>query len=238
MANGPPHLFDRHAVALHHARARAIAGETFLVREAAEGLALRLDAVRRTFSDALELNGGEASAEYLGPRATHWTTKTLLDDEIISAEPEQFDLVASVLTLHAVNDLPGVLSQVRRVLKPDGLFVAALFAGETLRELRESLAAGELETLGGISPRVAPFADVRALGGLLQRAGFALPVTDVERTIVRYRPLKSHARRDSPCLLVRVPMNPTRAVLSATPCRWSSNRPAGVSAATTSSRCS
>jgi SAM-dependent methyltransferase len=187
MANGPPHLFDRHAVALHHARAQAMAGEAFLIRQAAEALAFRLDAVRRTFSRALELNGSETSAEILGPRAMNWTKKTLSDDESLSGEPEQFDLVASVLTLHAVNDLPGVLSQVRRVLKPDGLFVAALFAGETLRELRESLAAGELETLGGISPRVAPFADVRALGGLLQRAGFALPVADVERTVVRYR---------------------------------------------------
>jgi len=187
MANGPPRIFDRHAVALHQARARAIAGDMFLVCQAAEGLAQRLDAVRRTFSEALELNGSGVSAELLGPRAERWTRQTLTDDEFIQGEPEQFDLVASVLSLHSVNDLPGVLFQIRRVLKPDGLFVAALFAGETLSELRESLAAGELETLGGISPRVAPFADVRQLGGLLQRAGFALPVADVERTVVRYR---------------------------------------------------
>lgn len=187
MANGPPRIFDRHAVALHQARARAIAGEMFFVRQAAEGLAQRLDAVRRTFSNALELDGSEVSAGLLVQRAEHWTRQALADDESVHGGPQQFDLVASVLSLHAVNDLPGVLFQIRRVLKPDGLFVAALFAGETLRELRESLAAGELETLGGISPRVAPFADVRQLGGLLQRAGFALPVADVERTVVRYR---------------------------------------------------
>ncbi len=187
MADGPPRIFDRHAVALHRARARAIGGETFLVREATEGLALRLDSVRRTFSKALELSGGDTQAEILGPRAEHWTLQTLADDEFIKGQPQQYDLVASVLSLHSVNDLPGVLLQVRRVLKPDGLFVAALFAGETLRELRESFAAGQLETLDGISPRVAPLADVRALGGLLQRAGFALPVADVERTVVRYR---------------------------------------------------
>jgi ubiquinone/menaquinone biosynthesis C-methylase UbiE len=187
MANGPPHIFDRHTLALRQARARAIAGEMFLVRQAAEGLAQRLDAVRRTFSSALELDGSDVSAALLGPRAEHWARHALTDDESVPGEPQQFDLVASILSLHNVNDLPGVLFQIRRVLKPDGLFVAALFAGETLRELRESLAAGELETLGGISPRVAPFADVRELGGLLQRAGFALPVADVERTVVRYR---------------------------------------------------
>ena len=102
--------------------------------------------------------------------------------------PEQnFDLAVSVLSLHAVNDLPGALIQIRRTLKPDGLFVAALFAGDTLNELRVSFAAGEEEISGGVSPRVSPFADVRDLGGLLQRAGFNLPVADTERTIVRYR---------------------------------------------------
>ena len=94
-----------------------------------------------------------------------------------------------MLSLHAVNDLPGALLQLRRLLKPDGLFIAALFGGETLKELRAAFATAEDETLGGASPRVAPFADVRDLGGLLQRAGFTLPVADVERTVVRYRDL-------------------------------------------------
>src|SRR5262249_37368524 len=104
------------------------------------------------------------------------------------------DLLTSVLTLHAVSDLPGVLVQARRALNPDGLFLAALFGGETLTELRHSLAAAEIATTGGVSPRVAPFADVRDLGGLLQRAGFALPVADVERTTVRYSDFLSLVR--------------------------------------------
>ncbi len=98
-----------------------------------------------------------------------------------------FDLVTSVLSLHAVNDLPGTLVQIHRALKPDGVFIAALFGGESLRELKLAFAAAEAGLLGGASPRVAPFADVRDLGGLLQRAGFALPVADIERTTVRYR---------------------------------------------------
>jgi len=92
-----------------------------------------------------------------------------------------------VLALHAVNDLPGALVQIRRALKPDGLFIAALFGGDTLHELRLAFAATDAETLGGASSRVAPFADVRELGALLQRAGFTLPVADVERTTVQYR---------------------------------------------------
>ena len=97
-----------------------------------------------------------------------------------------FDLVVSALALQFVNDLPGVLVQIRRALKPDGLFLAALLGGETLTELRQSFAAAESEVEGGVSPRVAPFADLRDLGALLQRAGFALPVTDVDRLTVRY----------------------------------------------------
>jgi SAM-dependent methyltransferase len=97
-----------------------------------------------------------------------------------------FDLVLSRYSFQTVNDLPGALVQIRRVLNPDGLFLGALFGGATLTELRESFAYAESETQGGISPRVSPFADVRDLGGLLQRAGFALPVADVERLSVRY----------------------------------------------------
>ncbi len=96
------------------------------------------------------------------------------------------DLAVSALALQFVNDLPGALIQIRRALKPDGLFLAALIGGDTLTELRQSFAAAESEIEGGISPRVAPFADIRDIGGLLQRAGFALPVVDSERIIVRY----------------------------------------------------
>jgi SAM-dependent methyltransferase len=164
-----PRIFDHKAQALHCARAMRLGGDAFLTREAKDGIAERLGAVMRAFSARGELA---------------WD-----DEERLSAEPESLDLVTSVLTLQETNDLPGLLAQARRALKPDGLFLAALFGGETLTELRQSLAAAEIESTGGVSPRVAPFADVRDLGGLLQRAGFALPVADVERTMVRYRDL-------------------------------------------------
>ncbi|MBV9992414.1 MAG: methyltransferase domain-containing protein [Alphaproteobacteria bacterium] len=164
----PPRLFDPKALALHRARAARIAGDRFLAREARESLDLRLAATNRSFERALAVDA-------------------LGEDEVVPGEDGAFDLVTSVLALHTVNDLPGVLVQIRRKLKPDGLFLGALFGGETLRELREAFTAAEIETMGGVSPRVAPFADVRDLGGLLQRAGFALPVADVERTTVNYR---------------------------------------------------
>ncbi len=172
MSDGIPRIFDARAVALHRARA---GGDTFLAREAADGIQARLGAVNRRFEHGLALDA-------------------LDEDEVVRAEDGSRDLVTSTLALHKVNDLPGLLRQVRNTLKPDGLFLAALFGGETLRELRESFAAGELATTGGVSPRVAPFADVRDLGGLLQRAGFALPVADVERTTVLYRDFASLVR--------------------------------------------
>jgi SAM-dependent methyltransferase len=169
-----PRIFDPKARTLHRARAARLAGDAFLAREAAEGIAERLGAVLRTFGARRELS---------------WD-----DDERFAAEPQSLDLVTSVLTLQEANDLPGLLAQARGSLKPDGLFLAALFGGDTLTELRQSLAAAEIETVGGLSPRVAPFADVRELGGLLQRAGFALPVADVERTVVRYGDLSGLVR--------------------------------------------
>ena len=108
------------------------------------------------------------------------------DEEALPFGDAVFDLVVSALALQFVNDLPGTLVQIRRALKPDGLFLAALIGGETLTELRQSFAAAESEVEAGVSPRVAPFADLRDLGALLQRAGFALPVTDVDRITVRY----------------------------------------------------
>src|SRR5215469_4835143 len=108
------------------------------------------------------------------------------DEEAIPFADGTLDLVVSCLSLQAVNDLPGVLVQVRRALKPDGLFLAALLGGDTLAELRQSFAVAESEHDGGMSPRVAPFPDLRDMGALLQRAGFALPVTDVDRITARY----------------------------------------------------
>ncbi len=101
-------------------------------------------------------------------------------------QPGSLDLVVSALAFQFVNDLPGVLAQIRRALRPDGLLLAAMLGGDTLTELRQCFAAAEAECEGGVSPRVAPFADLRDIGALLQRAGFALPVTDVDRVVVRY----------------------------------------------------
>ncbi|HVU19247.1 MAG TPA: methyltransferase [Rhizomicrobium sp.] len=183
MSAGPPLLFDRSALHRHRERAAGMPGDAFLLEEAAGGLAERLGAVNRRFQRGLDIEGRAK----LGATAANWTSVTFTEHDALAVEPASFDLAVSALSLHAVNDLPGVLAQVRRALKPDGLFLAALLGGETLFELRDSFAAAEVETTGGISPRVAPFADVRDLGGLLQRAGFALPVADVERTTVLYR---------------------------------------------------
>jgi SAM-dependent methyltransferase len=106
--------------------------------------------------------------------------------ETLPFRAESLDLVVSALAFQFVNDLPGVLSQIRRALRPDGLLLAAMIGGDTLTELRQSFAVAEAECEGGVSPRVAPFADLRDVGALLQRAGFALPVTDVDRIVVRY----------------------------------------------------
>src|ERR1700730_10499263 len=121
-----------------------------------------------------------------GDHAAIVATRVVADEEAVPFADNTLDLVVSGLSLQAVNDLPGVLVQIRRALKPDGLFVAALLGGDTLAELRQSFATAESELDGGASPRVAPFPDLRDMGALLQRAGFALPVTDVDRITVRY----------------------------------------------------
>lgn len=183
MSDGPRRIFDRKALGLRRVRAARTAPDQFLVIHALESIGDRVAAIRREFDHVLDLDGVFRNrAPFLRPRAH----VDLDANETFDSAGGPFDLIVSVLGLHAVNDLPGVLVQARRALKPDGLFLAALFGGETLQELRQSLAAAEIEVLGGVSPRVAPFADVRDLGGLLQRAGFALPVADVERTVVRY----------------------------------------------------
>jgi SAM-dependent methyltransferase len=110
----------------------------------------------------------------------------IVDEEVLPFASESFDLIASALSLQWANDLPGVLVQIRRALAPDGLFLAALLGGQSLTELRTALTSAEAELTGGASPRVAPFADIRDLGQLLQRAGFALPVTDIDPIVVRY----------------------------------------------------
>ena len=121
------------------------------------------------------------------PHSKNLSCASSSDEEALPFADASLDLVVSALALQFVNDLPGTLIQIRRALKPDGLFMAALIGGDSLAELRTAFADAESEIEGGLSPRVAPFADVRELGALLQRAGFALPVVDSERLTVRYR---------------------------------------------------
>ncbi len=197
-------LFDRRAVRAHRDRAsRGLDAHGFLIDDVAGRLLDRLDDVTRRFPAALDLGcrdgrigrrlDGRGGVETLiegdlsprmaalaGPRAL------ACDEEALPFAEATFDLVLSCLSLHWVNDLPGALVQIRRALKPDGLFLGALFGAGTLRELRDALYVAEEETAGGVGPRVSPFADLRDLGNLLTRAGFALPVADADRITVSY----------------------------------------------------
>jgi SAM-dependent methyltransferase len=192
MATNPtaaPILFDR--ALLRVRQTRALRGEpaTFLLDRVAEDIEERLHAVLREFTAAADIwSPGEILRKPLRDRFKS-VTRISLDatgQEFLSLAPESLDLAVSALAFQFVNDLPGVLSQVRRALRPDGLLLAAMLGGDTLTELRQSFAAAEAECEGGVSPRVSPFADLRDVGALLQRAGFALPVTDVDRVVVRY----------------------------------------------------
>jgi SAM-dependent methyltransferase len=197
-------LFDRALLAQRRRRARALGPVTFLLDRVAQDMAERLSAVRRTFDVVVDLGtptdavrrsilaGGAvgrviAAAPPAGAAQADTRTSVLVaDEERLPFRDASLDLVVSGLALQFVNDLPGALVQIRRALKPDGLFLAAVVGGDTLSELRQAFAAAEAEVEGGASPRVAPFADVRTMGALLQRAGFALPVTDVDRVVARY----------------------------------------------------
>jgi SAM-dependent methyltransferase len=195
-----PHVFDRALLARRRARAlrEARTGADFLFSRVADDLLDRFAAVTRRFAVAVEIGsptptlGAALLATGRVDRLFRldWTAASrpdaVGDEERLPLAPESIDLAVSVLALHFANDLPGVLAQLRRALRPDGLFLAALLGGETLTELRQSLAEAEVEITGGAAPRVAPFAELRTLGGLLQRAGFALPVIDQDRVIVRY----------------------------------------------------
>ena len=200
MAQGPI-IFDRDLLRARRVRAEALGPATFLLERVAADLAERLSTVLRRFAVAADLGTpGEAVRRALAGMDTVVAMDTRFaaadtggalrvvgDLEALPFGEGVLDLAVSGLALQFVNDLPGTLAQIRRALKPDGLFLAALVGGSTLAELREAFAAAEAEVEGGVSPRVAPFVDVRELGALLQRAGFALPVTDVDRIVVRYR---------------------------------------------------
>lgn len=219
-------VFDRGLLRLRRARAAGRAdGVTFLRDEVADRLAERLDDVRRTFPVVLDLGCGDGALGRRLPR--HLGVETLIsadlgslpaampaglclvaDEEMLPFAAECLDAVVSAMALHWVNDLPGTLAQIRWSLKPDGLFLAAFPGGDTLHELRDALLRAELEVTGGASPRVSPFVDLRDAAALLQRAGLALPVADVDRLTVTYRePLQLlaelHAMGESSALLAR-----------------------------------
>jgi SAM-dependent methyltransferase len=191
-------LFDRALIRRRRRRAAALGPATFLLERVAEDMADRLAVVLHRFDCVLDLGTpGEAvrtALQRLGSIGSIVAADTLprarpsvtADEEALPFIDGSFDLVVSALALQHVNDLPGTLIQIRRALKPDGLLLAAFLGGESLTELRSAFAAAESDIEGGASPRVAPFADLRDVGALLQRAGFALPVTDIDRVVVRY----------------------------------------------------
>ena len=205
MPDGPPNLFDRALLVRRRDRAAKAASPLpdFLLERVAEDFSDRLSVVRRTFARAAcvtayhgllsrALRGHPAVGEVVDVepsarlRALCDGQAIQADEEALPFEPGSLDLIMSALSLQVVNDVPGALIQMRQALRPDGLLLAALFGGETLKELRQSWVEAEAEITGGISPRVIPFADVRDLGQLLQRTGFALPVADSDIVRVTY----------------------------------------------------
>jgi SAM-dependent methyltransferase len=188
MTTVPP-LIDRQALDRNRARARSHPDHSdamFLHRIARADIEERLSEVNRTFTAPAVVTGFPAF--WVGLRAD---ATIVADEDLLDFRPEAHDLVVHAMSLHWANDPVGQLIQCRRALQPDGLFIAVLPGGETLSELRASLAEAEVRITGGISPRVLPTAEIRDLGALMQRAGFALPVADSIRQVVAYRSLPS-----------------------------------------------
>ncbi len=205
-----PRLFDRSLLARRLDRAaNGFAQARFLKARAAEDMLETLSAINRHFDLALDigardgtfaeaLQGSDAAAKIglliegdLSERFTGPGPRVVMDEEQLPFGDDSLNLIVSTLNLHTVNDLPGVLVQIRRALKPDGLFIGALFGGETLKELRACLMEAELEVRGGYGPRIAPFAEGADLIDLMKRTGFAMPVVDSDRVEVTYdHPLK------------------------------------------------
>lgn len=197
----PPTIFDRKLYARRRARAASsLDAHDFLHRRAMEDIVDRLETVSRDFPRTLffgvggftrmltpKCGVGEIIEADMSPaRLSNSSTRIAYDEEDAPFAPVAFDLVVSLLTLHTANDLIGALTQMRLALKPDGLLIATMFGEETLQELRAALYASEAHLAGGVSPRIAPFANVKDLGGALQRAGFALPVVDRDHVRVAY----------------------------------------------------
>lgn len=238
--SAPPRLFDRN---LHRRRldraARGFSAADFLKRRAAEDIVDRLGAVQRRFPLAVDLGARsgvfaralaaqadvaekidavietDLSAAMLAGRPG---LRVALDEERLPFADASLDLAVSALALHWTNDLVGALIQIRRALKPDGLFIGAILGGATLTELRQVLLQAESELAPGVGPRISPFADAYDGAALLQRAGFALPVSDVDRVTVRYaHPLKLladlRAMGETNVLVERPHAGLTRAIL-------------------------
>lgn len=198
----PPNIFDRRLVGLRRQRAaKLVVNVAPILTAAAEILLDRLDDTTRRFSAALDIGGRGVMAPMLRARGIHALSLDLSpamaalnggpavagDEELLPFGPNSFDLVVASLSLHQVNDLPGALVQLRRALRPDGLFLASLPGLGTLQNLREALVSAEAEVSGGASPRVSPFPELRDMAALLQRAGFALPVADLQELPLAYR---------------------------------------------------
>lgn len=197
-------IFDRNLIRRRRQRSAPRFGEfNFLKAEIASRLADRLDDINRSFSSALDLGchdgqltsrlqkGGKVDFLIQCDSALEHASAAggvgfVADEEFLPLRVGSLDLITSALSLHWVNDLPGSLVQIRHALRPDGLFLAALFGGETLTELRQAFTQAELALEGGVSPRISPFLDIRDAGSLLQRAGFALPVADTDTITVDY----------------------------------------------------
>lgn len=200
--NDPIRVFDRSLLRRRRDRAaERIADFDFLLEDVGARLMERLELVKKSFPVAVDLGGHGVMSRRLRARAgtdfvvtsdisplmaAQGDAGVAADEEFLPFQPRSIDAIVSNLALHWVNDLPGAMVQIRNALKPDGLFLAAVLGGETLRELRESLMTAELTVTGGASPRVSPFIELRDMGALLQRAGFALPVVDSDIITVDY----------------------------------------------------
>lgn len=199
-----PCLFDQLLLRTRLKRALKKGAADFLLERVADDFELRLQALARSFDTVADIGtfGPHAAlklvasqhfkqiirqaplAEVLGTGA--WQN-IIGETSLVPFAPQSLDAVVSLLAFQWIDDLPGLLIQIKRALKADGLLIACLLGGQTLHELRESFARAEIECEGGLSPRVSPFADLRDIGALMQRAGFALPVVDTETITVRYQ---------------------------------------------------
>lgn len=213
MSSAPPHLFDMQALTRHRNRAAANFAEfSFLKQLGVDRLVERLSLVKRSFTDILDIgcHAGEMVsglsestlyhsdmrftqielAQKFADIASQNKAHTVCSGMTpLPVSPAQFDAITSAMFLHWIDDLPGLLTQARLALRPDGFFVANMLGGRSLQELRQVLVAAETELYGGMRPRTLPMADIRDLGGVMQRAGFVLPVIDAELITVTYSEL-------------------------------------------------